>query len=185
MVCQPNVLPLLKFGDYEVVSYEARWLSDEITKAASKAGHEDWFFAGDITRAVIEYLKNRFPKNTITIEELYKKIETALSFMGCDDIARTLEIVPPPVRISLMDIAHEAGSGFELEFFRILREKLIDTERCGTSQIICCELRRAVKHLCGAGRWNSLCQDLAEEINDYIISELARTRSGEISLVLK
>jgi len=72
-----------------------------------------------------------------------------------------------------------------LEFFRILKEKLIDTERCGTSQIICFELRRAVKHLCGAGRWNSLCQDFAEEINDYIISELARTRSGEISLVLK
>ena len=50
MVCQPNVLPLLKFGDYEVVSYEARWLSDEITKAATKAGHEDWFFAGDMNR---------------------------------------------------------------------------------------------------------------------------------------
>ena len=185
MVCQPNVLPLLKFGDYEVVSYEARWLSDEITKAATKAGHEDWFFAGDITRAVIEYLKNRFPKNTITIEELYKKIEAALSFMGCDDIARTLDIGPPPVRISLMEIANEAGSGFELEFFRILREKLIDTEKSGTTQIMCCELRKAVKHLCGAGRWNSACAELTEEINDYIISELARTRHGEISLVLK
>ena len=117
MVCQPNLLPLLKFGDYEVVSYEARWLSDEITKAANKAGHQDWFFAPDITRAVIEYLKNRFPKNTITVEELFNKIETALAFMGCEDIARTLEIGPPPVRISLMDIAIDAGSGFELEFF--------------------------------------------------------------------
>ncbi len=38
MVCQPNLLPLLKFGDYEVVSYEARWLSDEITKAAKTDG---------------------------------------------------------------------------------------------------------------------------------------------------
>ncbi|MAB59708.1 MAG: hypothetical protein CMO46_04085 [Verrucomicrobiales bacterium] len=185
MVCQPNLLPLLKFGDYEVVSYEARWLSDEITKAANKAGHQDWFFAPDITRAVIEYLKNRFPKNTITIEELYNKIEMALAFMGCEDIARTLEIGPPPVRISLMDIAIEAGSGFELEFFRILREKLIDTERSGTSQIMCFELRKAVKHLTGAGRWNSKCVELTEEINDYIISELARNRSGEISLVLK
>ena len=181
MVCQPNVLPLLKFGDYEVVSYEARWLSDEITKAATKAGHEDWFFAGDITRAVIEYLKNRFPKNTITIEELYKKIETALSFMGCDDIARTLEIVPPPVRISLMDIAHEAGSGLSWNFLEF-SEKLIDTERCGTSQIICCELRRAVKHLCGAGRWNSLCQELAEEINDYIISRTGSHKAVKLVL---
>ena len=105
--------------------------------------------------------------------------------MGCDDIARTLEIGPPPVRISLMEIANEAGSGFELEFFRILREKLINTEKSGTSQIMCCELRKAVKHLCGAGRWNSACAELTEEINDYIISELARTRHGEISLVLK
>ena len=105
--------------------------------------------------------------------------------MGCEDIARTLEIGPPPVRISLMDIAIDAGSGFELEFFRILREKLIDTERSGTSQIMCFELRKAVKHLTGAGRWNSKCVELTEEINDYIISELARNRSGEISLVLK
>ena len=45
--------------------------------------------------------------------------------------------------------------------------------------------RKAVKHLSGAGRWNSACAELTEEINNYIISELARTRHGEISLVLK
>ena len=82
-----------------------------------------------------------------------------------------------------MEIANEAGSGFELEFLEY-SEKLIDTEKSGTSQIMCCELRKAVKHLCGAGRWNSACAELTEEINDYIISELARTRHGEISLVL-
>ena len=103
MVCQPNLLPLLKFGNHEVVSYEARWLSDEISKAADKAGHPDWFFAGDITRAVIEYLRHRFPRNTITVEELYKKIEQALSYLGCEDIASRLEIMPPPVCISLLD----------------------------------------------------------------------------------
>ena len=40
MVCVPDQLPLLKFGNHEVVSYEARWLSDEITKAATKATTE-------------------------------------------------------------------------------------------------------------------------------------------------
>jgi len=185
MVCQPNLLPLLKFGDYEVVSYEARWLSDEISKAADKAGHPDWFFAGDITRAVIEYLRHRFPKNIITIEELYKKIEVALSHMGCDDIASRLEILPPPVRISLLDIARDAGSGFELEFFRLLRQRLAQCERSGTSQIMCYGLRKAVKDLCCAGRWNSACEKLTEEINDFITFELSKTREGQISLILK
>jgi hypothetical protein len=185
MVCLPDQLPLLKFGNQEVVSYEARWLSDEITKAATKAGHPDWFFATDITRAVIEYLRHRFPKNTITIEELYCKIEHVLSYLGCEDIAKTLEIAPPPVRISLLDIARNAGSSFELEFFRQLQVRLTDCERCGASQILCFGLRKAVKHLCRASRWNNACEELTAEIDKFIAGKMVHLREGSVGLIVK
>ena len=38
MICLPNQLPLLKYGDHEVVHYESRWLRDSIRAAAEKAG---------------------------------------------------------------------------------------------------------------------------------------------------
>ncbi len=186
MVCLQDQLPLLKFGNQEAVTYEARWLSDEITKAARRAGHADWFFAGDITRAVIEYLRHRFPRNTITIEELYGKIERVLAFLGCDDIAQTLEIAPPPVRISLAEIALDAGDGYELEFFRLLGERIAESESSGTTQILCDGLRSAVKRISSAGRWNRECENLANEIAEFLASELARRRAGgELGLILK
>ncbi len=186
MVCLQDQLPLLKFGNQEAVTYEARWLSDEITKAARKAGHPEWFFAGDITRAVIEYLRHRFPRNTITIEELYGKIERVLEFLGCDDIARTLEIAPPPVRISLSDIAVDAGSGYELEFFRLLRERLAESEGSGATQILCDGLRSAVKQICSACRWNGECERLAAEIGEFLTRELVRRRvGGELGIILR
>jgi hypothetical protein len=50
---------------------------------------------------------------------------------------------------------------------------------------MCYGLRKAVKDLCCAGRWNRACEKLAEEINDFITFELSKTRDGEISLILK
>jgi hypothetical protein len=186
MVCLPDQLPLLKFGNQDAVSYEAHWLADEITKAALKAGHDDWFFAGDITRAVIEYLRHRHPRNTITIEELYLKIEHILEYLGCDDIARTLEIAPPPMKIALHDIAREAGSGYESGFFKILGERLEHSEGAGVGQILCEGLRGAVKRLCRVTRWTPECELLADQIAEFLSCELLRHRGeGNIDLILR
>jgi len=186
MVCLPDQLPLLKFGNQEVVNYEARWLADEITKAARRAGHADWFFAADITRAVIEYLRHRHPRNTITIEELYHKIEHVLEYLGCGDIAQSLEIAPPPLRISLSELAHDAGTGYELEFFRLLGERIASSEGSGTGQILCDGLKGAVKRLRSTPRWNGECDLLASEIAEFLSHELLRRRDGgSVDLILK
>ena len=186
MVCLPGQLPLLKFGNHEAVSYEARWLVDEITRAAAKAGHEDWFFAKDITRAVIEYLRHRHPRNTITIEELYKKIEHVLEYLGCDDIARSLEIDPPPVRVSLSELAKDAGDTYELGFFKMLEERIAATEGSGCKQLLCDGLRGATKRLCSVTRWTPDCERLAGEIDEFISRELLRYRSeGSIDLIVR
>ena len=186
MVCAPDRLPLLKVGKHEAVSYEARWLSDEIRKAARKVGHADWFFAPDVTRAVTVYLRDRFPKNTITLEELYAKIGSVLEYLGCTDIAEALEISPPPVRISLKALALEAGAGFELAFFNLLGERLEESERLGCEQIVCDGLRAAAKRLCGAARWSHACEHMAGEIVDFAIAEMLRHRpEGEVGLIVR
>jgi len=187
MICLPSQLPLLRFQSFEVVQYDARWLEDSIVAAAERAGHEDWWIAADIAKGIIEYLRLRYPRNTITVEELYAKIGKALEVLGWDDIAAKLQVEPPPLRISLAEIAQEAGDGFELAFFRILRERLAETCVTGSQQVQCYGLKQGVKTLSRARRWGDRCQRLAEEISEFLRAELANygNWTPQMSLVLR
>ena len=97
MICLPSQLPLLRFGNFEVVQYDARWLEDSITAAAERAGHEDWWVAGDIAKGIIEYLRLRYPSNTISVEELYGKkwIVHGLLFRGESDSIKVSQYIRP------------------------------------------------------------------------------------------
>ncbi|MGI9239217.1 MAG: hypothetical protein ACR2RV_00360, partial [Verrucomicrobiales bacterium] len=172
MICLPSQLPLLRFGNFEVVQYDARWLEDSIMAAAERAGHEDWWIATDIAKGIIEYLRQRYPSNTISVEELYEKISRALDVLGWDDVAAELQVGPPPLRISLAEIAKEAGDGFELAFFQLLRERLAETCVTGAQQVQCYGLKPGVKILRRARRWGGRCQILAEEIAEFLRAEL-------------
>ena len=187
MICLPSQLPLLCFGDFEVVQYDARWLEDSIIAAAERAGHGEWWIAGDVAKGIIEYLRRRYPSNTITVEKLYEKISRALETMGYPDIAAELEVAPPPLRISLAEIASEAGEGFELVFFRLLRERLAETCLTGSQQIQCYGLKQGVKKLQRARRWGQRCQRFAEEIAVFLRAELGSygNRTTQMSLVLR
>lgn len=187
MICLPSQLPLLRFGNFEVVQYDARWLEDSIVAAAERAGHDDWWIAADVAKGVIEYLRQRYPANTISVEELYAKVARALAVLGWDDIAAELKVGAPPLRISLAEIAAEAGDGFELVFFRLLRERLAETCMTGSLQVQCYGLRQGVKILQRARRWGARCQRLAEEIAEFLRAELGRHGdwTPQMSLVLR
>jgi hypothetical protein len=178
MICLPNQLPLLTYGVHEVVQYESRWLTDSILEAAEKAGHQDWWFAHDISKAVIEYLRERFPSAFITIDQLYDKIARVLGHMGWDDIAAQLDRKPPPVKISLMEIAELASHGYELEFFRILRHRLEEAATTGCQQILLHGLRDATKHLCRTARWSRACDQLTSDIVDFTQAHFYRITKG-------
>ncbi len=188
MICLPNQLPLLKYGDHDVVHYESRWLKDSIRAAAARAGHDDWWFATDIARAVIEYLRERFPSATITIEQLYEKIARVLNYLGWKDIASQLEAKPPPLRVSLVEIAELAGEGYELVFFGLLRQRISDLAFTGSQQIHVHGLRMAVKRLSGAKRWTPACDALCDDIVTFVQREIlqseSRTGAG-IGLIVK
>ena len=187
MICLPSQLPLLRFGNFEVVQYDSRWLEDSIIAAAERAGHEDWWIAADIAKGIIEYLRQRYPANTITVEELYEKISRALGVLGWSDVAAELQVGPPPLRISLAEIAREAGDGFELAFFMLLRERLAETCVTGSQQVQCYGLKQGVKILKRARRWGARCQQLAEEIAEFLRAELNSygNWTPQMSLVLR
>ena len=118
MISFREQLPLLRLNCDEVLHYEESWVHDVIQEAAQRSGHGDSWFAEDIAKGVILYLKERFQKTSIGIDELFMKIERTLRAVGFSDIAGNLEHQTPPARICLNAMAEDAGEGFELRFFQ-------------------------------------------------------------------
>ena len=172
-------MPLLRIGAKEVTHYEKEWLEEAIKRAARDAGHEKWWFASDIAKGMIIYLQKRFPRNTITLEEVFDKIAKTLITIGFTDIAEKLVPTPPPLRISLIDIARQAGTGYELVFFNLLREKLAEVQDFGAERIECADLDECVLHLRGRAKWTRSCDQLKYEIVDFVQRRTDRNNKAE------
>ncbi len=164
----------------EVVHYDESWVFHLIREAAERSGHEDSWFADDIAKGVILYLKEKFQRTSIGIEEFFTKIERTLRAVGFPDIAGNLEQSPPPARLCLSRLAEDAGAGFELMFFQLLGERVAAVRESGARTLHCSELRPAVQRINGTERWNEDCERLQTEILDFVANELlARERSAE------
>ena len=178
-------LPLLQIGRIALDHYEERWLQRMIQRAAHKAGHEHWFLAEHVARGVIEYLRQRFDRNSITLEELFGKIEQTLTSIGFNDIARELEAEPPPIEISLPELAHDADSGFELSFFTLIDQHITDARRLGAVELRFTGLKQAVKSIRHSERWTPSCQQLHDYILIYIPDRVARYSEEHFCVMIR
>jgi hypothetical protein len=178
-------LPALHIGRIALDHYEERWLQRMIQKAAQKAGHDRWFFAEHIARGVIEYLRQRFDRQSITLEELFEKIDQTLRSIGFKDIADQLCAEPPPIDIALTNIVHEADSGFELRFFTLLEQHLADARRLGASEIRLSGLRDAVKLLRSTDRWSKSCQQMHDYILAFVPNRAARYGANSFCMLIR
>lgn len=174
MISLREQLPLLRINRGEVVHYDESWVFDLIRDAAERSGHEDSWFADDIAKGVVLYLKEKFHQTSIGIEELFTKIERTLRAVGFPDIAGNLQQSPPPARLSLASVAEDAGEGFELLFFQLLGNRLASVRELGARRLHCSELKYAVQRINGTDRWNADCDSLQSEILDYMTLELMR-----------
>lgn len=177
-------LPRLQIGRIALDHYEERWLQRMIQRAAKKAGHDQWFFAEHVARGVIEYLRQRFDRQSITIEELFAKIEQTLTSIGFRDIAAELEAEPPPIDVSLPLLADEASSGYELTFFTLIDQQIADARRLGAVEIQFSGIRDAVKKLRRSDRWSRSCQDLHDYALTYIPERAIRYGEGAFMILI-
>lgn len=184
MIALPSQLPLLRIGTNELTTYEGSWIAGCIRTAASRAGHENWWIAEDIARAVLAYLQNRFAATAITIEELENKIRRTLQLIGFTDVAAEISVDPPVVRINLRDIAQESG-GVELVFFTLLDTRVSQLNTVGARRLSLVGVKDAIKHLQCAKNWSSKCSCLELEIVSLIRHRLATDTEGAYELKLE
>ena len=150
--------PALQVGHHQVIDYDTAWLDTALQQAARAANREDFPFLPDIRNGVVEYLECKCPLKLLKLEELYDR----------ESIANELEPVAPPVTVSLVAAAMEAGNGFELAFFEKLRQELSQLRAQGAKEIRFTGMRESSLILRGSEKWNRHCDRLLGEIELFL-----------------
>jgi len=160
--------PALQIGRYQVIEYDTDWLDSALHRAARAARHEDFPFVEEIRSGIVQYLETKCPLKLLALDDLYERMRRMLVKIGCEKIAEKLEPLAPPVTVSLIRAAMEAGNGFELAFFEMLRAELGDLRAAGAEEIRFTGLKESTLILRGASKWNKQCQALLAEIEAFL-----------------
>ncbi len=160
--------PALQVGRYQVIDYDTAWLDDALSRAARAADHEDFPFVEDIRCGVVRYLETKCDLKLLHLGDLFDRIRKMLVKIGCERIAEKLEPLAPPVTVSLVRAAMEAGNGFELAFFETLRSELGGLRAAGAEVIRFTGLRESALILRGRSKWNKRCDSLLSEIEGFL-----------------
>lgn len=180
-----NCLPLVRFDDGRVMLYERQWLVGSLAKAAESAGYKKWWLASHVTESVTSYLERDFSENVVTINRLEKAVQSVLQVIGYADVAGHFQAAPPPERISLVEMVKQAGDGYELVFFDLLRTRIREVVKGEAERLEICDAHRGVKLLRSAKNWRRDCSGLLDEIVIFVRSEVdAGNRCRELEILL-
>lgn len=160
--------PTIQVGRHQVIQYDTLWLATALRRAALAAEREDFPFIDEIRMGIEKYLETKCPLNQLTLTDLFDRMRHMLVRIGCETIAEKLEPLAPPVSISLVRLAKEAGSGYELAFFRLLREELAELQSAGAEEIRFGGLRDAALILCCVEKWDSRCDAVLADIRSFL-----------------
>ncbi len=130
----------------------------------------DEYVVKNAAEAVLHYFKSELGRTTVTTAEFSEALEQVLRGLGFE-VQSQATVNKPARRVVESDLrvlASESGQGFELVFFSRLRNEL----RCrlGESPHVLRfnGLRGCVKQLVGAKRWGTKCQQLNDQIVEYL-----------------
>jgi hypothetical protein len=137
--------------------------------------------------SVFHYFKTELAREVVTIGEFSLALEKALLCLGYSIHAQEPGgPAPEPNDADLARLASEAGDSLELLFFPRLRDELRDRLRASPRLVRFRGLRVCVKKLAGARRWSSRCEQLQDQIVDYLRGCLtAETEKANCSLVVE
>ncbi|WP_193214208.1 hypothetical protein [Luteolibacter marinus] len=160
--------PAIQVGRYQVIHYDTSWLSVALRRAASAAERHDFPFVDEIRLGIEQYLETKCPLQLLPLQDLFERMRHMLVRIGCESIAEKLEPLAPPVTLSLVRFANEAGNGFELAFFGRLRNELAHLHESGAEEIRFTGLSDAALALSGSEKWDHRCDQILIEIRSFL-----------------
>ncbi len=168
MIALKDDFPLVEFDCGQLVAFQSDWLVRSLRRAAQKAGYPQWWLAEHVAESVTTYLLIGFESTTVSVSRLSAAVRNVLQVIGYAEVAGHFVPDAPPAKLSLDEVAQEAGSGYELAFFEILGRRLQELLTPQTSHLELWGLERCVKRLRSKKIWSRDCDSLREEIVTYV-----------------
>ncbi len=136
--------------------------------------------------AVLHYFKEEQGREYVSVGEFSLALERVLMAFGLEVKSEVAAKAPANVAESdLRQLACESGKGFELVFFSRLRHEF-DTQMDKAPQVLrFTGLRSCVKQLVGAQRWTGRCQQLSDQIVEFLRNCLDHTAGRQCALVVQ
>jgi hypothetical protein len=100
-------------------------------------------------------------------------VRYVLKVIGYNEIGPHFAPAPPPITISLFEMALEAGAGYELAYFDVLARRMQLLLQTGVNSVQFTALNAAVKHLRRTRVWSRACDTLRGEIVCFIREKLS------------
>jgi hypothetical protein len=177
MVAFKEEFPYLRTDSGQLFEFNRDWLHAAITRAADEAGYPRWWLTDHVTESIAFYLRLRTDENVVAFSQLSQTVRYVLKVIGYKEIVPHFAPSPPPISISLLDIAYEAGTGYELAFFDLLEKRINTLVETGVDDLQLCSLQSCVKHLRGVKAWTRACDALREEIVCFVREKLTANAS--------
>ncbi len=178
MIAFRDALPVIVLEDRRAIAFDRGWLARVLALAAKRAGHADWPLAPHVAESVHEWLRTLTDRPTMTADTFIRAVREALKAIGFPEIGACFEEASPFARISLVEIAQQAGNGFELAFFAALDSRLREVVRAGGNYCELHSLGPCVKLLRQRRHWSRTCDELRAEIVAFARRHAAHV-SGE------
>src|SRR6266704_2707307 len=172
MVAFKEEFPYLRTNSGQLFEFSRDWLHAAITRAADEAGYPSWWLTDHVTESIAFYLHLRNDENVVAFNQLSQTVRDVLAAIGYKEIGPHFTPAPPPIRISLLDIAHCAGASYELAFFGLLEKRISALIDAGADNLRLSSLQLCVKHLRGTKTWTRACDALREEIVCFVREKL-------------
>jgi hypothetical protein len=173
MIALKENLPVIQLATGQVIAFEREWLVRSLAQAAARAGYVKWWLAGHVAESVTAYLHDQPELNVLPVDQLSRAVQAVLQVIGYAEVAQYFVPAAPRVLVSLVELAREAGTGYELAFFEMLGRRI--QELCREKS--CCfellGLEQCVKLLRARKTWSRDCDALRNEIVSF-----AREQTG-------
>lgn len=141
--------------------------------------------------AVVYYFRNELGREHVSVEEFSRALQKVLGRLGYevsskdDEPAGAHNEVAPGLAISnLPELASSSGKGFELFFFQRLRTELKAHLKQEPQIVRFQGLRTCVKQLSGRQRWCPFCEQLSDQIVNYLRECFTAEKAGDCNLVV-
>lgn len=168
MIALADGMPLVQLDNGEAVAFQRDWLLRALARAAAKAGYQKWWLAEHVTESVMAYLALQFEENVVSVPRLVKAVQSVLQVIGYAEVAPFVAPGAPGVRLSLVELAREAGTGYELAFFDRLGRRLQTLLKGGATFVELTGLTPCVKQLRARKCWSRECDALQAEIVSFV-----------------